>query len=295
MFLSKHFSGKFFVLILTFLAVLTSCQIPPTKVKEKGAPTPDQFRTELITPKTVILDARSLFSYLNGHHPKALPVRWFDFSRDQGIHRGQLRSNLQSVADAMARLGVGLDSEVLVLGDGAYGDGSEGRVVWMLAYMGVKNVTFGRDGALTFKRKTGEPEELVNGASWKPVVDESLLISKLELKKLAHEKNKNSSLPVVFIDVRAPREYLRQSPPTDFGAMNIEWKEFIDDQGRPNHGMIAKLQAVGITKEHRIVLMSEQGVRSAMVTMALREMGFSKAVNYAGGYRDILNKASLAN
>jgi thiosulfate/3-mercaptopyruvate sulfurtransferase len=100
----------------------------------------------------------------------------------------------------------------------------------------------------------------------------------------------------VVIDVRTEKEYLgkhkgyysKKAP--DISAINIPWQQFIDSHGLPNEAIKEQLRAVGITENRLIVVIDEMGVRSALVTMALRKLGFDKATNFAGGYMYLLGK-----
>ena len=46
----------------------------------------------------------------------------------------------------LARAGIAPDSSVVVLGRGLQGEGEEGRIAWMLAYLGVPNIQFANIG-----------------------------------------------------------------------------------------------------------------------------------------------------
>ena len=97
----------------------------------------------------------------------------------------------------------------------------------------------------------------------------------------------------VLIDVRPSEEYLGKAaspsskPPPDVGAINIPWTEFFQKNGLVNESVKAKLQSIGITPERKILVIANKGIESAAVTLALRELGFNKAANYAGGYMEL--------
>ncbi|MEQ1878094.1 MAG: ABC transporter ATP-binding protein, partial [Bdellovibrionia bacterium] len=61
--------------------------------------------------------------------------------------------------------------------------------------------------------------------------------------------------------------------------VNIEWKNFFDEKGRPRREILKELKTVGLEPSTRIYVLSGDGVRSAAVTMALRDLGYEKAGN----------------
>jgi 3-mercaptopyruvate sulfurtransferase SseA len=46
--------------------------------------------------------------------------------------------------------------------------------------------------------------------------------------------------------------------------------------------------SVGITENKEIFVIGNQGIESAAVTLALRDLGYKLAANYAGGYVELL-------
>jgi thiosulfate/3-mercaptopyruvate sulfurtransferase len=73
-----------------------------------------------------------------------------------------------------------------------------------------------------------------------------------------------------FKDVKAPVQYL-------------EWKEFFGPKGLPQKSVQAHLETLGITKDSKVIVISNHGVRSGAVTYALQYLGYN-ARNFAGGY-----------
>ncbi len=102
------------------------------------------------------------------------------------------------------------------------------------------------------------------------------------------------ALTPVIIDVRPEADYLgkgtsiisKKAP--DLGAINIPWTQFITAKGEANYEIGERLRQIAITTDRDLVLIDDQGVRSAMATLVLRELGFSKATNFAGGYLELL-------
>lgn len=262
--------------IFALLLALVGCQTQ-TKVRETTTNLPRDSQIA-ITADTVILDARPFFQYSNGHLPQAIPIRWEDFSKPGAINKAHLDSDTLGLARRLAQMGVAPDTHVVVVGNGLQGVGEEGRVAWSLAYLGVKKIDLAKEDSLEGKRFAGEVGVVRNASSWTPQIVSDLLVPKKEFDQIFKASKANSkSSPVKVLDVRSPADYLKKTGVVE--AVNIEWKHFFDEKGRVRRDIAKELQAVGITSEHRIFVVSGDGVRSAAVTMALRQLGFAKAGN----------------
>lgn len=271
---------------LTLTAIFVAgCQSAPTKVRETTTNLPVPKDNEIaITEQTVVLDARPYFQYTSGHLPQAIPVRWEDFSRPGANNKGELDPDHFGLARKLARLGITPDTPVVVLGNGNGGNGEEGRVAWVLALLGVKQVQFAHDTHLAGKRMPGEPGAAKNAPLWKPNPNLDLLVTRKELLSSAKKMTTPGTEPVVILDVRPPAEYLKKAAnQIDIGAINMEWKLFLDDRGRPRRAIARDLQSVGVDPSERILVLSDDGVKSAAVTMALRELGYTRVGNFAEG------------
>jgi 3-mercaptopyruvate sulfurtransferase SseA len=98
-----------------------------------------------------------------------------------------------------------------------------------------------------------------------------------------------------IIDVRSAKAYhgkegigSRAFVP-NMDAINVPWKEFFDKMFRLKTDMAARLQQVGIEPTSRVIVLGEDGVASATVTLALRALGYENAGNYAGGLNDLMS------
>lgn len=291
-------------LALAGLSLLfSSCAQKPTQVFEtrdvKTLTRPDLKAPIQITEKTVVIDARDAFNFSMAHIARSVNLQWREFSQRKAPFTGLLQDDLFFHARRLARLGVTPEADVLVLGAGLEGEGEEGRLAWTLYYMGVKNVRYAAVNMFRvgWTNQTGEkPYE--SRPIWKPVVQESVWVKRDELStilgakpggyfKSGFKKPELGGHGPVIIDVRSESEFLSKNLDFDIATINIEWKEFFTKLGRPDPAIVAKLKAVGITPDRRIVLISNQGVRSAAVTMALLDLGFMNAGNYAGGYAEL--------
>lgn len=254
-----------------------------------------------ITKETIVIDARSAFSYSMAHIRRSINLQWQDFTK-RGSLRGVLEEDLFSHARRLARLGIAEDSEVIVVDNGFEDNGVAGRIAWTLFYMGVSKVQYSSIKVFNAgwtNTKTEKPYPSLT--IWKPKLERSVTTTRSQFEKLlktkapkyfshadsnvSHSKLIAAASDVRVIDVREPQEY--QKSTFSFGAINISWKEFLNTDGRPEKRVVEKLKSVGIYQHQKIILISNQGVRSAAVTMALLDLGFLSASNYAGGYLEL--------
>lgn len=289
------------------LTGLSGCASKPTAVREnpeRRMEPVDASGPLQVTPETVVLDARPAFEYSTGHIPKSLPIQWSDYTEPQPGQRGILQGDQFAIARRLSRFGIEPSSKVIVIGRGLQGQGEEGRIAWMLAYLGVTNVRFADMSAFTGSLTTLETSETKNAPMWKPEPIESLNVTRDELLHVINHRGtfqptsfKKDEAPVLYriIDVRSAREYLgkegigKNRTIPNMEAINIPWKQFFDPQMRPNKDLSLQLQTVGVLPEHRVIVLDENGVASAAVTMALRSLGYDKAGNYSGGLEDLMS------
>lgn len=341
---------------------LIGCVTKPTVVTETSTrgfgAAPALMRPVLLDESTVILDARPAFEYSMARIPRSLNINWVDFSERDPMSRGWPQKDSFAAARRLARMGISPESKVVVFGLGPDGQGEEGRIAWLLAYLGVENVQFARFGAVKSRLTTevipkmarsnfeenraliggsgfgaasrlsesdrsipagdeaigasggllgdNQPKESVISAKpvWKPEIESSLIATRAEIlgafENRAVEKawSFQGAKPKFYriIDVRAAKEYLgktgglRSRAIPNFDAMNIPWKDFFDKDLKPLPEIGDRLLSIGFRRDQRILVIDNDGVASAAVTMALRAMGFVDAACYAGGYNDLLKK-----
>lgn len=321
------------------LCGLIGCVSKPTLVTETptrgfGA-APQLLGPIQLDEKTVILDARAAFDYSMARIPRSQNINWIDFSEREPRSRGWPQKDSFASARKLARMGISPDTKVVVFGLGPNGQGEEGRVAWLLAYLGVENVQFARFGSVRSRITTeampeearasileesastgsvkatggnvalGSPEAPIEPSPiWKPNLEGTLIATKKEI--VGAFQNRAMEKPWSFegrkarryriLDVRPSREYLGKSGGLraraipNFDAMNVPWKEFFDSDFRVLPEIGERLVSIGFSKDDRILVIDNDGLASAAVTMALRAMGFKDAGLYAGGYNDLMEK-----
>lgn len=277
------------------LSLLLGCATEPTKVYSTQDVDLKYLQSMLsepvqITEQTVILDSRPAFDFALIHHPQAVNVLWTDFTDTRGPYPGLLLKDLDQAVRRLALLGISPSTPVVVVGLGDKGNGEEGRLAWTLFYLGLSRVQVIDLEKLGARYTNITPPPRENAKVWEPEYRTKVLADKKEVMRLATSKHDERTH---IIDVRSKNEYFSKNRKLeyeypDLRAINIEWKEFFSSQGRPNMAIRDQLKAIGVNLTDRIVVISNNGVRSGAVTFALLSLGYVNASNYAGGYSELL-------
>lgn len=288
-------------LLLSLLFLVGACQHRPTKmyesseVKARNQNLAELFKGELI------VDARPAFDFNLSKINGSINIRWEEFTQKDEDLRGVFERDLYFHSRRLARMGINPDTPITVVGRGPLGAGEEGRVAWTLKYLGIKNVRFIHiDAYERGLNSQASPPPRAPVAIWKPSLDESLIISKNDFLKKTMVPRDNEQ-GVVILDVRPVQEYLGKLPsplkirPPDLSAMNVPWTDFVTSYGLPNESIGEKLRSVGVTSNKEILVVSNFGIESATVVMVLRELGFSKSRNLAGGYSELIFNGKANN
>lgn len=261
----------------------------------------------------VVLDARDVtfWGFRAGHLPGAAPIDWKRY-RDGWGRTGRL-GEPAAMAARLAGLGVDEARPVLVYGDGVAGFGEEGRIAWLLLYLGHRDVHI-LDGGLAAWRAAGLPLE--KGAAADPRPGRFTARPQQALRAGKEQARALSSVPGsgagALIDVRTEGEWRGQTPYFEArgghipGAVHLPWTRLFDERGRvlPRDRLRLVLQQAGVLRpgsgpgpkdpqaEPEIVLYCTGGVRSAMAWAALRAAGLS-ARNYDGSFWEWAADGSL--
>ena len=241
----------------------------------------------------ILLDARSTMSYLFSHIPGAANVNWKDFSDPASPVKSLLDSDLGRLEKKIGDLGVSQVRRVVVYADPFESWGDDGRIYWMLCYLGHPAVQILDGGWFKWKRE-GRGIERGPGKST-PVefnarVNPALLMTKDELKQRINPK----SSEMVIIDARTREEYLglkSSGLPREghiSGAVNIPWNSFYNDDGtvKSAEEIQKTVGQSGVTADQEVVTYCTGGVRSAWLYFVLKLAGFHKARNYAGSWME---------
>lgn len=261
----------------------------PTGVRFVGV----EEAARLLASDAVILDARAS-GFLLAHVPTARSVDWLDY-RDGWGRTGRLHPDPQAMADRLARLGVDPSRPVLVYGAAAAGFGEEGRIAWLLLYLGHPQVAL-LDGGFAAWRAAGRSVE--RGPALRsprpgrfPAQPQPGLRADrgAVLRALA---DATGTAPIL-LDVRSEAEWHGATPYLEArgghipGARWFEWLRLLDARGqlKPDEALSHELTQRGLADRSReIIVYCTGGVRSAFVVAVLRRLGYTQVRNYDGSF-----------
>ncbi len=268
------------MLVSVVLGAPTYAQSPPLETP----PT-----TVFVTPEVAwadgggyaaVLDSRDVAEFLAGHAPGAVRVRWNDFSDPNAP--GHLHPDVSTLETLVSAVGVDAGRPVLVIGSWNQGWGEEGRIWWMLRYLGVSDVAILAGGWPAW-RDAGMPIEAgptaAPEATFRARVDPTVLAS----------IDAVSRPDTVVVDTRSAPEFDGATPYGSArgghvpGAVSLPWTSLFDDHGalRSDDEIRA---LVGAPLDRPVVTYCTGGVRSAFVAAALTSAGYVDVRNYAGSW-----------
>ncbi len=231
--------------------------IPLTKVKP--------VKNKIKRPTQVILDARPFFEYTLNHGETSQPIRWEDYSQTEDPYKSMLEPNLTVIARKLRAQGVAPETDVVVIGKGDKGNGEEGRIAWMLRYMGVQKIKI-----MTFEDYKGRKNSYDRKDNWAPPVWLPKVDEKMRIKFSELEKNPQA----VLIDTRSKEEFEQGHIA---GAICIFWQKFVGAD-------IKKLLLENkIDLKSELVFYDSSGVGAAYATFVTADAGIP-ARFYDGGY-----------
>jgi len=250
----------------------------------------EQVPADLITPdgaRITVLDAHQPRLYRSGHIPGAQNAVWTRY-RAGWFRSGRLPDDLRKLARQLGKLGVDEEKPVLVCGNADEGWGEEGRIGWMIRYLGHPAVAI-LDGGCDAWRHAGRHFTTETPA---PTAGNFTPRPRNQLRARTQEVAAALSDDTIgILDVRTQREFNAATPyfasrgghiPT---AVNIPIQSFCGREGRVKETLAMEilLQGTGLPEEERLIVNCTGGVRSAFVAELVREIGV-EAANYDASF-----------
>lgn len=199
-------------------------------------------------PPVTLIDARPAEEYFLAHIPTAVRAGWEEFTakplpgtsldlREPG-YWGTLENPWSgSFEERLSDLGITCDRPIVVYADGERSQGREGRIAWMLAYLGLRHI-FLLDGGFSSWRLAGLPTETGETA---PLFKGNFRIAVCDSRRVstgALAASLRSALPVVPVDTRYPHEFMGMN--YDYlprrgrlpGSINLTYDRLFQPDGR---------------------------------------------------------------
>ncbi len=240
----------------------------------------------------VILDVRGKAAYaFGGHIPGAVNATWHEFSDPDAAAKGLLDPDQARIEKKIRALGINHDSDVVIYSNPFDNWGDEGRMLWMLQYLGHTKLKI-LDGG--WVKWTAERRRYEHGVvtpkpgTFKVTVNPDVIMEKEELKRLVKRPHPET----VIADARSLEEYAGKEisgiPRSGHipGAISVPWNAFLNpdatvkELGKINAGLDDK----GLHPSHEVVCYCTGGVRSAWLYVVLKLAGYQKLRNYPGSW-----------
>ena len=243
-----------------------------------------------------VLDAREKESFNQGHIPAAQPVDWRTW-RDGITRVGRLQVDLEGIAHDLSVLGVQDDAPVLVYGAGSGGWGEEGRIFWMLEYLGHADAHI-LDGGWAAWDQAGLPASTHQASSaqgdFQAHPKEELRTRLEEMERVVESCLADGPPPTtcktVIWDTREKREFDGATPYLEHqgghipSATHLWFGDLFAADGTllSATALQHKLSKQNITPDKHVVALCTGGVRSGMAYAVLRSLGYQHVTNYDG-------------
>jgi thiosulfate/3-mercaptopyruvate sulfurtransferase len=252
----------------------------------------DTLQQQLGRPDLVIIDVRGRAAYeFGGHIPGAVHSTWHEYSDPKAVAKGLLNPDLHQIEQTLCRLGINHDSDVVIYSNPFDNWGDEGRMFWMLEYLGHQRLRI-LDGG--WVKWTAEKRPFEHGlgsrakGNFKAKPVEALMTCKDDLKAIV----KMSHPQTVILDARSVEEYVGKEvsgiprPGHIPSAIHVAWNGFLNKDATIKDVVVIKemLEAKGVQNSQNVICYCTGGVRSSWLYFILKLVGYSKVSNYPGSW-----------
>ena len=263
--------------------------------------TTEELDAMLDRDDVVVVDVRSKIAFMaSGHIPRAVVATWHDFSDPNSAIKGLLDPDIGRLEKKLGALGISKDRQVVVYSNPFDNWGDEGRMYWMLKYLGHPNVRVLDGGWVKWSAEMRRFEcgpANPRPAIFKANVAPSLITNKAEVRKLVEASHPDT----ILADARSTEEYngAFQQGIARGGhipsAVSVPWNQFFSPDGtvKPVEAIRAILEKQGVAAGKEVVCYCTGGVRSAWLYFILKLAGYDKVKNYPGSWWEWGNDYTL--
>lgn len=240
----------------------------------------------------VVIDVRGKAAYMfGGHIPGAVHATWHDFSDPNAAAKGLLDPDLSRIEQKIRALGIDNDSDIVIYSNPFDNWGDEGRMFWMLQYLGLTQLRILDGGWVKWvaeKRRFEHMNVTVKAGSFTAKPKPELIVLKDELKKLVKRPHPET----VIVDARSLEEYAGKEvqgiprPGHIPSAISVPWNGFLNPDAtvKDLEKLKAALEEKGVQEGREVICYCTGGVRSAWLYVVLKLVGHDKVRNYPGSW-----------
>lgn len=252
----------------------------------------ETLQQNLGRPGLVIIDVRGRAAYeFGGHIPGAVHSTWHDYSDPNAVAKGLLDPDMARIEQQLRALGLSNDSDVVIYSNPFDNWGDEGRMFWMLEYLGHKNLKILDGGWVKWvnERRPFEHGRVTpKPGTFKAEPVASAIATKEELKQVVRRPHPET----IIVDARSLEEYLGKEvsgiprPGHIPSAVHIAWNGFLNPDAtvKDLEKITTALDDKGLNPGKEIICYCTGGVRSAWLYFVLKTVGYSKVRNYPGSW-----------
>jgi thiosulfate/3-mercaptopyruvate sulfurtransferase len=252
----------------------------------------DELDRILDRDDVVVVDVRSKMAFVaSGHISGAVAATWHDFSDPASGIKGLLDKDLGRLEKKLGALGISRERQIIVYSNPFDNWGDEGRMYWMLTYLGHPNVRVLDGGWIKWSAEMRRFEcgpAKPRPAIFKAEANPALMTVKAEVRALVGAPHPET----VLADARTPEEYSGsvQQGISRGGhipsAVNVPWNQFFNPDGtvKPVDQIHAILEKEGLSPEKEVICYCTGGVRSAWLYFILKLAGYDRVKNYPGSW-----------
>ena len=252
----------------------------------------DELQQSLGRPGLVVIDVRGKAAYeFGGHIPGAVHSTWHEYSDPHAVPKGLINPDLGQIEQILRRLGINQDSDVVIYSNPFDNWGDEGRMFWMLEYLGHKKLRV-LDGG--WVKWTAEKRSFEHGrvtpspGNFRAQPVKRLAISKDDLKLIVRAPHPHTAI----LDARSLEEYLGKEvsgiprPGHIPSAIHVPWNGFLNKDATVKDAAVIKaaLEDKGLQENQELVCYCTGGVRSAWLYFVLKLVGYQNVRNYPGSW-----------
>lgn len=252
----------------------------------------ETLQKNLGQPGLVIIDVRGKAAYeFGGHIPGAVQTTWHDYSDPNAVAKGLLDPDTGRMQQKIRLLGISDNSQVVIYSNPFDNWGDEGRMFWMLEYLGHSNLRILDGGWVKWveERRPFEHGRVTpKPGNFTVKLANQTAIAKDELKEIV----KGAHPSTLIVDARSLEEYLGKEvsgiPRAGHvpSAIHLAWNGFLNKNAtvKDLDAIRASLDEKGLKPNQDIVCYCTGGVRSAWLYFVLKVAGYQKVRNYPGSW-----------
>ncbi|MGA6826655.1 sulfurtransferase [Nitrospira sp. NS4] len=252
----------------------------------------ETLQQRLDQPGLVILDVRGRSAYeFGGHIPGAVHSTWHEYSDPNAIPKGLLNPDVAQIEQRLRALGISNDSEVIIYSNPFDNWGDEGRMFWMLEYLGHQNLKVLDGGWVKWtaeKRPFSHGLEKPKPGTFTAAPVKRVMMTKDELKLIVRQPHPQTAV----LDARSLEEYLGKEisgiprPGHIPSAILVPWNTFLNKDATVKDLAVIResLEDKGVQPSQEVVCYCTGGVRSAWLYFILKLAGYETIRNYPGSW-----------